>query len=263
MIASSEIVHVRKDVPSGTIILNRPDRRNALSSDMVHKLQEAFEDLHQERSVRAIILSGTENTFCAGTDLHEMSQLREEPQAQEVWQDQVADLQALIEFMLRFPKPIICAPNGWVVGSGLALLLACDLVVASDKTRLLLPEPRRGLVAGLTAPLLCHRVGAGRAAPLLLLGQELDAEQARQMGIVHHVVEDRLLWFRSQEMAKEIAAFSRESIQLTKRLMNESIGEEVFTQLSVGASDTATARTTDAAGEGVNAFIQKRPPKWP
>jgi enoyl-CoA hydratase/carnithine racemase len=263
MIAPSEIVTVRKDVPSGSIILNRPDRRNAISTDTLRQIREAFGDLHQERSVRAVILTGTTHVFSSGTDLHELKEGYGDPKlAQAAWQEFVAELQGLIEDMLRFPKPILFALNGWAVGSAVALMLACDLVVAIDRAKIALPETRRGLVAGLAAPLLQFRVGTARAASLLYLNAVVDAAQALNFGLVHQVVEDRLVWFRAQECAKEIAESAPEAIQLTKRLMNETIGEALFTQLSIGAANMAAARTTEAAQEGVTAFLEKRPPNW-
>jgi enoyl-CoA hydratase/carnithine racemase len=262
MIAPSEIVQVRKDVPSGSIILNRPDRRNAITRDIIRELRQAFGDLHQERSVRAVILTGTTHIFSAGSDLHELSDGLSDEKATELWRGYVDEFLALIEEMLRFPKPIICGLNGWAVGSAVALMLACDLVVASERARIALPEPRRGLVAGLSAPLLNLRVGAARAAGLLFLQESIDAPEALRLGLIHQVVEDRLVWLRAQEWSKEIAAAAPQSLQLTKQLLNEAIGEAVFTQLSIGAANMASARTTDAAREGVAAFLEKRSPKW-
>jgi enoyl-CoA hydratase/carnithine racemase len=262
MIAPSEIVQVRKDVPSGSIILNRPDRRNAISWDVIRQMRQAFEDLHQERSVRAVIVTGTTHVFSAGTDLHELNEGFSDEKSTDLWRAYVDDFLSLIEEMLRFPKPIICAANGWVVGSAVALMLACDLVVASDRARIALPETRRGLIAGLAVPLLSMRVGAARAAGLLFLNQSVDAAQACSMGLVHQVVEDRLVWFHAQECAKEIAMSAPESVQLTKQLLNETIGEAVFTQLSISAANMAASRTTDAAKEGVAAFLEKRAPQW-
>lgn len=262
MVGSSEILQVRKDVPSGSIILNRPDRRNAISRETIAHLRQAFDDFHQERSVRAVILTGTTNVFSAGTDLHEMNAGFSDEKSTDLWRDYVDDFLALLEEMLRFPKPIICAVNGWIVGSAVALMLASDIVLASDRARIALPETRRGLIAGLAAPLLCMRVGAARAAGLLFLNQSIDATHALSMGLIHQVVEDRLVWFRAQESVKEIAQSSPEAVQLTKRLLNETIGESVFTQLTIGAANMATARTTDAAREGVTAFLEKRTPIW-
>lgn len=256
-----EIVQVRKDLPSGSIILNRGERRNALSQEMLQRIQEAFDDFAQEKKVRAVILTGTGQVFCSGSDLRELHEERDPEQPPAV-DDQMMALHQLLETMLRFPKPIICAPNGWVVGSGMALLLACDLVVASDKAHFVLPEPRRGLVAGLAAPLLVHRIGAGRAAGMLFPCATISAEQALAWGLAHHVVEDRLVWFRSQELAKEIAELAAESMQMTKKLVNETICEQLFMHLNIGAANSAAARSTETAQEGVKAFLEHRHPRW-
>ncbi len=262
MIAISDNVQVRKDVPSGTILLNRPNRRNALSQEVVKLLLEAFEDFQQERSVRAVILTGTGNTFCSGTDLQELQDIAAQPDAMEAWQADTRQFLELIEYMLRFPKPIIAAVNGWIVGSGAALMLAADVVIAGTSARILMPESKRGLISGIAAPLLAFRVGTGPAANILLSGNTIDANQALKLSLFHETVEDDFVWARSQELCKQFAMGAIQSHQLTKRLLNETIGEQLFTQLSIGAANTAAARTTDAAVEGIAAFLEKREPNW-
>jgi enoyl-CoA hydratase/carnithine racemase len=262
MIAMAQLVSVKKIVPSGTVILDWPERRNPLSRDVVSKLLEAFSDFHQERSVRAVILTGAGNTFCSGTDLRELQETADEELAPQMWQDDVEQLLELIEVMLRFPKPLIAAVNGWVVGNGVALMLATDLVIAGRGARLALPEARRGLVAGLTMPLLAFRVGAGLAARLTLGTEELDAATCLQWGLFHELVDDQLVWARAHERASELAAGAGPAHQLAKQLLNETIGESLFAQLSIGAANMAAARTTDAAKEGVRAFLEKRSPKF-
>ncbi len=125
-----------------------------------------------------------------------------------------------------------------------------------------MPEPKRGLSAGITTPLLSFRIGTGLAARVLFAGQPIDAAEALNLGLFHEVVSDELIWARSYELAKTFAEGARESHQLTKRMLNETIGETLFTQLSIGAANMAAARTTDAAIEGINAFLEKRDPNW-
>lgn len=262
MIAISDNVQIRKDGPSGTITLNRPNCRNALSREMVELLIQAFDDFHQEKKVRAVILTGTGNTFCSGTDLVQLQETAEASNALEQWHHDVSQLQQLIERMLRFPKPIIVAANGWTVGSGLAMLLAGDIVVAGENSQFLMPESRLGLSAGITVPLLAFRTGAGRAANLLLSAKSVSADQASSDGWIHEVVKPDLIWARSFELAQFCAAGARESHQMTKQMLNETIGETLFTQLSIGSANMAAARTTDAAREGIAAFLEKREPEW-
>jgi methylglutaconyl-CoA hydratase len=255
-------VTVKKNSPSGTIVLNRPDKRNALSRQMLNDLTQAFDDLHQERNVRAVILTGAGSSFCAGMDLVEMQATSQQPDAFVQWHADAVQYRELIDKMLRFPKPIVAAVNGPAVAGGCGLVLASDIVIASTEAKFGLPEPKRGVVAGMVAPLLVFRLGASHAANLLLTGRLIESAEAHRIGLAHEVVPSELVWARAQEIAGEIATSAPESIQLTKRLLNDTIGEHLGTLLTVGAADSATARTTDAAREGLAAFLEKRPPKW-
>jgi methylglutaconyl-CoA hydratase len=253
---------VKKHVPSGTIVLNRPDKRNALSRKLLADLAQAFDDLHQERSVRAVILTGAGSSFCAGMDLAEMQATSQQPDAFAQWHADAVQYRELIDKMLHFPKPIIAAVNGPAVAGGAGLVLASDIVVAASEAKFGLPEPKRGVVAGMVAPLLVFRLGASHAANLLLTGRLIESAEAHRIGLVHEIVKQDLIWARPHEIATEIAFSAPESIQLTKRLLNETIGEHLATLLTVGAADSATARTTEAAREGLAAFLEKREPKW-
>jgi methylglutaconyl-CoA hydratase len=168
----------------------------------------------------------------------------------------------LIDFLMIFPKPIIAAVDGPVVAGGCGLLLASDIVVATPNARFSLPEPKRGVVAGMVAPLLSWRIGAGHAARLLLTGDMIDADEAHRIGLFHEMTTSEQVWAHAHSIAERVAECAPESVQLTKRLINETIGEEVTTQLSSGAAASATARTTEAAVEGLAAFLEKRPPRW-
>src|SRR5262249_47507651 len=124
------------------------------------------------------------------------------------------------------------------------------------------PEPRRGIVAGLVAPLLAFRIGASPAANLLLTARLIEPSEALRIGVFHEVVQNDLVLARAQKLASEIAKSAPEAIQLTKKMLNETIGEHLGTLLSAGAAASAAARTTEAAREGLAAFLEKREPKW-
>jgi enoyl-CoA hydratase/carnithine racemase len=255
-------VTVKVSRPSGTIILDRPDKRNAISRQMMADLAQALDDLHQERKVRAVILTGAGTAFCAGMDLSEMQATSTQPDAPLQWHNDAMQYRELLDKMLSFPKPIIAAVNGPAMAGGAGLLLASDIVVAASDATFGLPEPRRGIVAGMVAPLLVFRIGAGQAANLLLTARTIAAAEAFRMGLYHELVERDLVWARAQELSGEIAKSAPGALQLTKRLLNETIGEHLGTLLTAGAADSATARTTDAAREGLAAFLEKREPKW-
>jgi enoyl-CoA hydratase/carnithine racemase len=262
MYMSSNAVDVKITDAAGTIVLNRPDYGNALTRSMVQQLVEALDDLYLEKRVRAIILTGAGDTFSVGADLAEMQTSQELESPEEQWGADAADLRDLLVRMLEITKPIIAAVNGPALSAGAALVAAADVVVASDSAAFGVPDARQGLVAGLAAPLLCFRLGAGQAARLLFTGQKIDAAEAHRLGIFHELTGHDTVWARAVQLANDCAAGSPEAIQLTKRLLNETLGENLSTQLSAGAVMAATARTTEAAAEGISAAVEGRKPLW-
>lgn len=257
------LVRVHVHGPTGTIILNRPEKRNALSRALLAELVQALHDLHLERAVRAVVLTGAGSAFCAGMDLTEMLETSRSPDAHAQWYKDAVAYRDLIEQMLRFPKPLIAAANGPALAGGLGLVLACDYVLAAREASFGLPEPRRGIVAGMVAPLVHFRLGGSQAARLLLFAGTIDAPEAQRIGLCHEVLSGEQLWARANELAGQAARCAPEALRLSKQLLNETIGEHLFTLLSAGAAASAAARTTEAAAEGLAAFREKREPRWP
>ncbi len=260
---NQSVVRVHVHEHAGTIILNRPQQRNALSRELLDEIKQALDDLHQEKRVRAVILTGAGTSFCAGMDLKEMLQTQRGAGAQLQWPEDVRQLQELYEQMLLFPKPLIAAVNGPALAGGAGLVLACDIVLAAHGATFGLPEPLRGLTAGIVAPLLAFRISGGYAAYLLTTARAIDAAEAQRLGLFHELVADEQLWPRATQLAAECARCAPQSIQATKRMLNENIGEHLTTLLSAGAAISAAARTTEAAAEGLAAFAEKRAPVWP
>jgi methylglutaconyl-CoA hydratase len=257
------LVKIQVHESVATVSLNRPDKRNALSRSLIEELHQALNDLHLERKVRGVILTGSGRAFCAGMDLSEMLATTEREDRQAQWQADSEAYHDLIETMLRFPKPLVAAVGGPAVAGGAGLVMACDLVVASEEATFGFPEPRRGIVAGMVAPLLAFRIGGGHAGYLLLSGQIIGAQQAHRLGIFHELVAADKIWARAHQLIDgEIARCAPEALQLTKKLLNETIGESLLAQLSAGAAVSATSRTTEAAAEGLAAFTEKREPRW-
>lgn len=263
MVTHNEPVTTRVDAPVITITLNRPQKRNALSRAMIEDLRQALRDAHLEKRARAVVLTGAGDAFCAGRDVGEMRGHEEGAQSQmQRWGEEAEQTRDLVLEMLRLPKPIIAAVNGPALGLGAGLVLAADVVIAGETATFGLPNPRLGLVAGVEAPLLAYRLGAGPAARLLMTGDAVDAAEALRLGVFHEGVATDLLWARSVEVGKQCAACSPESLGLTKRVLLETIGEQLETQLANGAIAAATARTTESAEQGLSAFLEKREPEW-
>lgn len=262
MYMQSELVEVKVTDCAGTIVLNRPDHGNRLTKQMLEQIGEALDDLYLEKRVRAIILTGAGDVFSQGLELPDLLVEEDDTAAREGWGEDAAEWRDLLVRMLEITKPIIASVNGAALSAGAALTLASDIVVASNDATFGLPEPRSGLVAGVAAPLLCHRLGTGQAARLLLTSTTLNANEAHRLGIFHELVATEKVWARAMEIARECAAGAPEAIQLTKRLLNETMGEQLQTQLASGAIMRATSYTTEAAREGCAAHAEQRPPKW-
>jgi enoyl-CoA hydratase/carnithine racemase len=264
MYMPSNPIEVRVDGVVGTIVLNRAERRNALTRAMLAELRQALGDLHLEKRVRAVVLTGAGSAFSSGMDAHEMHSLAELPdqEKQQHWGDAAEAYRDLIIDMIELPKPIIAAVNGPAVAGGAGLVLASDIVVACGAAQFGFPDPRLGIVAGVVGPLAAFRVGAGPAARLLLTASLVPASEAYRLGIYHEMTDENRLWARAVALGEECAAAAPEALQLTKRMLYETVGEMLTTQLSVGAAMSATSHSTDAAREGLAAFVEKRRPEW-
>jgi len=259
-------IRVRVDAPGATVILDRPQHCNAVSTEMVRQLDSVLDDLQQEKRVRVITLTGAGAYFSSGTDLVEMGRAMErrdqhgllELPVMQGFHAEVKAMQQVLELMLRLPKPIIAAVNGPALGFGAALVLASDYVLASPQAQIGWPETRWGLAPGLSAPLLRRRVNVAQATSLLCFGQTVDAPSGYRLGLFDEIVADHLLWAVAQRQAESLAALAPHAISLTKRLLCETIDEALFSQLAVGAANTAAARTTLEAIEGVLMFAENQ-----
>src|SRR3954464_10672965 len=192
MFMESSAVDVKVTGAIGTIVLNRPDRRNALTRAMIAQISEALGDLHLEKRVRAIVLTGAGTAFCAGMDLHEMHAAAMLPDAEKTqdFGDTAEAYRDLLTQMIDLPKPIIASVNGPAVAGGAGLVLASDIVVASPSAQFGLPEPRRGIIAGIVAPPLPSGAGGTPAARLLLSSILIPAEEAQRLNIYHELIDE-------------------------------------------------------------------------
>ncbi len=256
-----DLIEVKTIGCSGTVVINRPENQNALTRSMIGQLGEALDDLYREKSVRAIILTGAGDAFCSGVDLKELQSI-DTPAAQKQWGEDASNFRDLLLHMLETPKPIIAAVNGPALSEGAGLVAACDLVVGAEEASIGVPDPQFGLVAGVVAPLLCHRLGRAHATRMLLTSAVLDAPEAERLGLFHELVKGDLVWARAAELAEQVATGAPEAIHLTKRLLNDMASEQLESQLSTGAIMRAMSCTTEAAQEGTTAFLEGREAEW-
>ncbi len=260
---SSEPLVQRDDHgPIAVLTLNRSAKRNALSRALVAAISDAFDRLAVDPVIRAIVLTGAGPVFCAGMDLKEASETEIIPMP-ESGQQAVKDslgLAHLINQIHQFPRPTIAAIQGDALAGGAGLALSCDLAVMADAARIGYPEVRRGLVAAIVLQDLARQIGDRRARQLLLTGQPIDSETALAWGLVNKVVATEHCLEAAIDLAQQIAEAAPLALAATKRLLDEATLRPA--NLRGPAAISAAIRDSDEAREGIQAFLEKRAPKW-
>ena len=240
-----------------TITLNRPDVLNALDLAMHERLAAAL-DRAAQPDVRALVITGSGRGFCVGQDVGEFPR-----DAAAVGELLSRHFNPAIRALCGLPKPVIAAINGPAAGAGLALALACDLRLAAASASLVPAFGRIGLVpdSGLSHT-LPRLIGSAAAFDWMVSGRRIAAPEAEAMGLVTRVVEDHDLAAETAALATELAAGPTAAIGLTKQLIGRSLESSLDEQLDEEARLQAIAAAGDDFGEGVAAFLEKRPPRF-
>jgi len=236
------------------LTLNRPAKRNALNAALMEACSEAFESLAQDPTQRVIILRGEGPVFCAGLDLEEASPENAERSARLVAR--------ILRSAYQVPQVTIAAVQGAAIAGGAGLMSACDVVVATQDARIGYPEVRRGLVAALVMTLLHRQVRERDARELLLLGELISSERARQIGLVNRVVPAEHLEVEAMSLARTALQGGPRSIAQTKKVLDELWPSLFDHKLDETLLHHLSARNSSEAREGVAAFLEKRSPKW-
>ncbi len=237
------------------LTLNRPAKRNALNADLMETCSVAFESLAQDQTQRVIILRGEGPVFCAGLDLEEAFL----PENAERTARLVAHL---LRAVYQVPQVTIAVVNGAAVAGGAGLMSACDVVVAAQDARIGYPEVRRGLVAALVMTLLHRQVSERDARELLLLGELISSERARQIGLVNRVVPAEHLMDEAMTLARTALQGGPQSIAQTKKVLDGLWPSSFNHELDETLLHHLSARNSSEAREGVAGFLEKRNPRW-
>jgi enoyl-CoA hydratase/carnithine racemase len=244
------------------VTLNRPERRNALSIEMIDELAELFESLDADPNARGLLLEAAGPSFCAGVDAsHRRDGVASTPL------DTVERLsdhaQRMIRTLYESRLPTVAAIAGAAIGGGLDLALACDIRLASTRAVFAESYVQLGLVPGLGGCYLLPRVvGHSRALEMLLTGDRLDANEAARYGLVSRVVEDDQLHAEAVALAERLAAGPPVALGIIKRAVREAQFQSLPEHLRHIANDVAVVQSTDDAKEGVAAFFEKRSPSF-
>ena len=255
---------VRSEIegPVARITLDRSARRNALTKEMVQELTLSVRQATENQQVRVLVLAAEGPVFCAGMDLGEMLQRASKGNVPEQCLADSLVYHDLLVALLEAPQPTLAVVQGPALAGGVGLVLACDLMLAAEDAFFSLPEPQRGITASMVTPLLAFRAGAGNASHLLLSGQRVSATTMFHRGICHQIVAGDQLASASDEWIDSILSGSPLALAATKRQIRETASVSVFDQLRQAAQQSAEARETVDAREGLQAFLEKRKPNW-
>ena len=250
------VVLVEKESPQITVVtLNRPERRNALTLELLTELCAAIKVASEQPEQRVLILRGSGVAFCTGLDLKEAADSTKAHATAEM----VANtLVAISQTRLI----TIAAVHGAAVAGGAGIMSACDFVVAAERTKIGYPEVRRGLVAGLVMTFLRRQVGERNMRELLFSGDLIDAARAREIGLVNRVVVPDDLMNEAQKFAASVLQGAPGALAQTKRLVEELWWRSVKEDVDVALRYHMQARESEEAHEGIAAFNEKRKPNW-
>ena len=250
---------VRSDVSDGiaTLVIERPDVKNALDLETVSSIRESLRRLEADASVGVLIITGSgETAFVSGADINDIrARGRDEGLA--------AINSSLFAEIERFPRPTIAAVNGYALGGGCELALACDLRIASDTAKFGQPELGLGIIPGAGATQRLPRiVGMGRAKHLILTGEIIDARQALEIGLVSAVTPSGQLQIRARELAKRILRQGPLAARLAKIALNASARVDMDSGLLIETLAQALCYSSEDKLEGTTAFLEKRKPRF-
>jgi enoyl-CoA hydratase len=250
---------VKKDRGLGWIVINRPDKLNALNSDTVKELYTAFMSFRDDPVVKAVLLTGAgEKAFIAGADIGELSQLDFS-----AGRDYVLEGQELTKLIENFNKPVIAAINGFALGGGTEIALACHVRIASDNAKMGQPEVKLGLIPGFGGTQrLARLVGKGIAMELILSGKIIGAQEALQMGLVNHVVAHSELSRFCEDLAQEIVDNGPIALECAIKAINEGLDKPLAEGLLLEAELFGKCCATEDSKEGTKAFLEKRKPDF-
>jgi len=247
----------------GTITLNRPQARNALSAAMVGELDILLGQITRDDSVRALILTGAGGAFCAGGDVRSMHAA---PRSAQDWRSGMRRIHRVVRALHGLDRPVIAAVDGVAFGAGFSLALLADIVLVSSRARFCMAFGRVGLVPDYGALYTLPRVvGLQRAKELVFSAREVGAEEARSMGLALEVHTPEGLMPRALELAQALCGASPQALSLAKDALNASLGNELDAMLQMEASGQGIAGTTEYALDAFRRFADKQPGRfhWP
>ncbi len=252
-----ETIATAKEGPLGCITLSRPDAFNALNTKMVTELIGALGEFEKDDEVRCVVIAGSERAFSAGADIKEMSDMTA------VQMTMTGHFFPLWDKVGRYPKPVVGALSGFVLGGGLELAMSCDVLVASETTQLGQPEIDIGVMpGGGGTQRLTRAVGKYKAMEMILTGKRIGAEEAKSLGLVSRVVPKEAFLDEAKKIGREISAKSPVAVRLAKMAVNKSFEMGLSDGLDFERELFYLLFASEDKAEGMKAFMEKRRPEF-
>jgi len=237
------------------LTMNRPDKRNALSSALVHEVSEALHASESDPDVRVVMLRGAGQDFSAGADLAELERTLDDGEVAHL--ENANRLGGLFLALRRHPVPVIAAVHGRALAGGCGLATACDLVIAAEDAEFGYPEVNLGFVPAMVMAILRRKVGETAAFELAVLGERISSARALELGLVSRVLPSTFFEQEASDLARDLAKKPTDAVRATKRLLYELDGRSFVEGIAMGAEVNARARSTDSFKTGVRAFLDK------
>jgi enoyl-CoA hydratase/carnithine racemase len=257
---SSELVKVERREGVATITLNRPDRLNAIDDEMHHTLEELFIEMDKDPDTRSVVITGSGRAFCAGGDVKDMDK-RQQGFASIQSHSPTRHGRHLLRNMLECEIPIIAAVNGDAVGLGASIALLCDVIFASENSRIGDTHVRVGLAAGDGSAVIWSMLcGVAKAKQYLMTGDLITAREAERMGLVNFVVDPGKAYEEAWKFAKRLSDGPLQAIKWTKYSINKIIKEQMNLTLDTSLALESLSFLTEDHREASRAFVEKRPP---
>jgi methylglutaconyl-CoA hydratase len=241
------------------LTLNRPEKRNAISYELIDEMQQAL-DLVRNSPSLVLILTGQGKAFCSGMDLENLKSLIGRTEEQNL--EDSRTMAKLFRSIYDFPKPTIAAVNGPAIAGGTGLATICDFTLATPESKFGYTEVRIGFVPAIVSTFLVRQIGEKYARDLLLTGRIFTAEEGLRLGLVNEIVSPERLLSRAYELAHTLIENSPASLRATKELLAQSVNAELDRDLEQCIKENARVRQTHDFREGITSFLEKRKPRW-
>jgi methylglutaconyl-CoA hydratase len=252
-------LHLAHDDKIVTITLNRPEKRNAISYELIEDLLAALDGVANS-SALVLILTGAGKAFCSGMDLENLKSLLGCSSEQNLKDSET--MARLFRSLYDFPRPTIAAVNGAAIAGGCGLATLCDFTLAVPEAKFGYTEVRIGFVPAIVSTFLLRQVGEKHARDLLLTGRIIAADEAHRIGLINEIVSAEKLSQRARELALQLVENSPASLVCTKRLLSEHARVELDAQIQSAVRENAAIRATADFREGISSFLEKRKPVW-